>query len=156
VLYNCVGVPYERPTEILPGVELRFVEAGHILGAAMVALQIDHAGRGWTLTFTGDLGRRAVCRSRSAPIPLADVVICESTYGARTHEPLEQMARTMSEVVRRTVGRGGKVLIRPSASAARSSSSTICSSGRADCCRGCRSTWMARSLRAGRGPPPPP
>jgi metallo-beta-lactamase family protein len=112
VLYNCVGVPYEKPTEILPGVELRFVEAGHILGAAMVALRIEHAGRESTLTFTGDLGRRGVPFVRpAAPIPLADVVLCESTYGGTTHEPLEQMARTMSDVVRRTVERGGKVLI---------------------------------------------
>ncbi len=44
-------------------------------------------------------------------MPAADLIICESTYGGRTHDTLEVMAAKMSQVVRRTVARGGKVLI---------------------------------------------
>lgn len=112
LLRNCVPTGYEQPTQILPGVELRFVEAGHILGAAMVHLRFDVPGRPCSLTFTGDLGRRGLPFVRpAADVPPADVLICESTYGGAFHQPLDEMAETMSVVVRRTVERGGKVMI---------------------------------------------
>src|SRR4051812_33503357 len=60
VLRQCVAVPYDVPREIFPGLELRLVEAGHILGSAMVSLRLEHAGRECGVTFTGDLGRRGL------------------------------------------------------------------------------------------------
>jgi metallo-beta-lactamase family protein len=109
---QCVPLPYEQPRDITPDVRLRFVDAGHILGSAMVALTVRHGGRDYRITFTGDLGRRGVPFLREPkPVPAGDLVICESTYGGRTHDTLAGMAAKMSDVVRRTVERGGKVLV---------------------------------------------
>src|SRR5260370_33022488 len=66
---------------------------------------------GW-LTFRGDLGRRGIpILPPTAPIPPANVVVSESTYGGCVHEPIEQSAATLADVVRRTAERGGQGLI---------------------------------------------
>jgi metallo-beta-lactamase family protein len=109
---QAVGIAYDMPTLINPDVQLRFSDAGHILGSAIVSLTLQDAGREYRLTFTGDLGRRGLPFLRDpARVPAADLVICESTYGGRSHDTLEGMAAKMADVVRRTVARGGKVLI---------------------------------------------
>jgi metallo-beta-lactamase family protein len=107
------SLAYDRPQEILRGLEVRLVDAGHLLGSAMVSLHI--AGKGskeLRLTFTGDLGRRGLPILRDpAPVPPADLLLSESTYGGRVHPPVESLADGLGEVVRRTADRGGKVLI---------------------------------------------
>jgi metallo-beta-lactamase family protein len=111
-LKQCVPVPYGEPREILPGVTLRLVAAGHLLGAAMAALHVVQDGRECRVTFTGDLGRRKLPLLRDpAPLPEADLVISECTYGGRVHEPLESVTARLAEVVERTVARAGRVLI---------------------------------------------
>ncbi len=109
---QCVPVDYGQPVAI-GDVEFRLADAGHLLGSAMVALAAPAPdGRTVTVTFTGDLGRRDVpLHGRPAPVPPADLLISESTYGGRTHDPLPQTAEMLAEVVRRTVDRGGRVLI---------------------------------------------
>jgi metallo-beta-lactamase family protein len=109
---QCVTVPYGETREVVPDVALRFVEAGHILGSAMVALTLRTDEREHRLTFTGDLGRRGLPLLRDpAPVPEADLLICECTYGGRVHESLERMTDELVEVVERTVSRGGRVLV---------------------------------------------
>jgi metallo-beta-lactamase family protein len=111
VIQQCVPVPYNRP-EPLRDAELTFTDAGHILGSAMATLTLPGPGRERRITFTGDLGRRGLPFGREpAPVPAADLIICESTYGGRTHDPASRMAERMADVVRRTRERGGKVLI---------------------------------------------
>lgn len=106
------AVRYDKPTEVLPGIEAQYVDAGHLLGSAMIALHLAGAQGERRLTFTGDLGRPGVPILRSpSPIPPADTVICESTYGGHTHEPVEETAQRLGEVVRTTARRGGKLLI---------------------------------------------
>ena len=108
----CQSVPYDRTIEISKGVELTFVDAGHLLGSAMVHLEVEHQGRKASLTFTGDLGRKAQPILRDpAPVPACDLLISESTYGGRNHEPMADTAALLGEVVRRTIDRGGKLLI---------------------------------------------
>src|SRR5262249_7194344 len=103
---------YGRDTAINPDVQVRFTDAGHILGSAIVSLRMLHSGREYRLTFTGDLGRRGVPYLPEPPcVPAADLIISESTYGGKTHDTLAGMAAKMSDIVRRTVDRGGKVLI---------------------------------------------
>jgi metallo-beta-lactamase family protein len=112
VMRQCVSVPYDEPREILPGTRLRLLDAGHLLGAAMVSLRFQQDGRESSLTFTGDLGRRGVpLVADPAPVPAGDLLICESTYGGRTHQPMDQLRAALSDTVRRTVERGGKVLV---------------------------------------------
>jgi metallo-beta-lactamase family protein len=109
---QCIAVPYDRDFAISPDVQLRFLDAGHILGSAITLLTFAHAGRTRRLVFTGDLGRRGLPFLRPpSPVPAADLIICESTYGGRRHDSLETMAAKMNNVVRNTMARGGKVVI---------------------------------------------
>ena len=107
----CQTVPYDRPADLFRGIQLRLVDAGHLLGSAMVSLTVE-AGKELRLTFTGDLGRHGTPILRDpAPVPPADLLISESTYGGRTHEPANLLAESLGEVVRRVAGRGGKLLV---------------------------------------------
>jgi metallo-beta-lactamase family protein len=107
-----VPVPYGQTTKLCPGIELTFIDAGHILGSAMVSLSLAHGPRDYRLVFTGDLGRRGLpYLPDPSTLPPADLILSESTYGGRLHDDVEDMARKMGEVVRGAVGRGGKVLI---------------------------------------------
>jgi metallo-beta-lactamase family protein len=109
---RCVAVPLEQPHDIDPSIRLRFRDAGHILGAAMVSLTVAGSPREHRVTFTGDLGRRGLpFLHQPQPVPPGDLIISESTYGGRRHDTLEGMAAKMSDLVRRTAARGGKVLI---------------------------------------------
>lgn len=106
------AVPYDTPTTIFPGLEATYVEAGHLLGSAMIHLRIAGPQSERRLTFTGDLGRPGLPILRDpAPVPPADLLISESTYGGHTHEPVDETAEQLGEVVRRTIARGGKLLI---------------------------------------------
>jgi metallo-beta-lactamase family protein len=103
---------YDKLFEVVPGVQARLVDAGHLLGSAMIALSIHTDGRDRTLTFTGDLGRRGTPILRDPePVPPCELLISESTYGSRTHEPIEQLTDSLGEVVRRVVARGGNLLV---------------------------------------------
>jgi metallo-beta-lactamase family protein len=112
VLRACQSVPYDRTLDLGRGIEVSFHDAGHLLGSAMVHLNVEKNGRRASLTFTGDIGRRAVPILRDpAPVPAADLIVSESTYGGQKHEPVEETAEALGEIVRRTAARGGKVLI---------------------------------------------
>lgn len=99
---------YERPIEVAPGITIRFVQAGHLLGSAYVLAEL-HGGA--TILFGGDLGRygRPVLPD-PADAPAADVVLVESTYGDRDHTP-EDHGEPLAEVIRDTAGRGGKLIV---------------------------------------------
>jgi metallo-beta-lactamase family protein len=111
-LIKLQAVPYDKPVEVAPGIEATFVEAGHLLGSAMISVRIEQRGRESRLTFTGDLGRPGTPLLRdAAPIPPADLILCESTYGGHTHEVVSETVERLGEVVARTATRGGKVII---------------------------------------------
>ncbi|NNE19594.1 MAG: MBL fold metallo-hydrolase [Myxococcales bacterium] len=107
-----VGVPYHRPHAIAEGVTLTYYDAGHVLGSAMVALDVDVVGEQRRLVFSGDLGRHnmPILRDPEVP-PSASCLIMESTYGDRNHDPIEAMEDRLHEVIARTIGRGGKVVV---------------------------------------------
>jgi metallo-beta-lactamase family protein len=111
-LLRLQAVRYDKPTDVGPGLEAMFVDAGHLLGSAMVGLRIDAPGGERRLTFTGDLGRPGLPILRDpAPVPPGDLVLSESTYGGHTHEPVDETAERLGKVLRHTVERGGKLLI---------------------------------------------
>jgi len=107
-----VKQPYDEPFEPLPGVQARLVEAGHILGSAAVVLDIEEAGRKSRLWFSGDIGRPGMPIVRDPVMPSgADYLIMESTYGDRSHDDPPQAYEALQDVLVRTIGRGGKVII---------------------------------------------
>ncbi len=104
--------PYGREFEPVPGVTARFADAGHILGSAVVHLTVREKAGTTRLVFTGDLGRGGMPLLRDPePAGPAEVVLTESTYGDRDHEPPEDTERRLFDVVDRTVRRGGKVIV---------------------------------------------
>jgi metallo-beta-lactamase family protein len=107
-----ISVSYHRETTIADGIKLTFLDAGHILGSAMVQLQIDDDGKEKKFLFTGDLGRKGLPILKDPEtVNDADTIVMESTYGGRLHDPIEGMESTLAEVIRRTIKRGGKVII---------------------------------------------
>jgi metallo-beta-lactamase family protein len=107
-----VSVGYDRPLEVAPGVTVTFRDAGHILGSAITVLDIKENGKAARLVFTGDLGRRGMPILRDPqPVEDADFLITESTYGDRTHMPIEETDEALQDVVIDTYRRGGKVIV---------------------------------------------
>ncbi len=102
------AVGFNKPMSLIDGVDIEFLHAGHLLGSAFIKMTIKGGG---TILFGGDLGRygRPVLPDPSPPPP-ADVLLLESTYGDRIHEPDDQGAR-LAAIINDTVARGGKVII---------------------------------------------
>ena len=100
-------VGYDRPVPVVPGVEVEFINAGHLLGSAYARVRVGDK----TILFGGDLGRygRPVLPDPT-PVEAADVLLLESTYGDREHERDDGGDR-LGSIVNDTVRRGGKVVI---------------------------------------------
>jgi metallo-beta-lactamase family protein len=112
VLEQMIAVSYHRQLQIAPDVRLTFLDAGHVLGSAIVVLDLDDEGEQKRLVFTGDLGRTRLPILRDPEIPSgATSLISESTYGDRTHPPLAETDDELARVLTRTHQRGGKVVI---------------------------------------------
>jgi metallo-beta-lactamase family protein len=106
------AVKYSAPFHIGKGIEVSFVDAGHLLGSAMVSVRLDTPAGERRLTFTGDVGRQGLPILRDPePVPPCDLLISESTYGGHTHEPVDETAEKLGAVVQRTADRGGRVII---------------------------------------------
>ncbi|HUQ43565.1 MAG TPA: MBL fold metallo-hydrolase [Candidatus Limnocylindria bacterium] len=109
-------VRYGRPMDVAPGIRATFFDAGHILGSAIISLEIrEHDGaEPRTIVFSGDLGRPDTpIISDPTPMANADYVVVESTYGGREHEPGDEAVRMLAEVVN-AVDKAGGVLLIPS------------------------------------------
>ena len=110
-LVQFTGVSYAETREVLPGITIRFQNAGHILGSAMVEIWVKEGQTSQKLVFSGDLGQpdQPILRD---PIFLdeADYVIMETTYGDRVHEPFDK-EQTLADIVNQTVKKGGNVVI---------------------------------------------
>jgi metallo-beta-lactamase family protein len=112
VLQHFVGVSYRQPFEPVPGVEVVYRDAGHILGSASMVLTIRENDRTVRLGFTGDVGNpnRPILRDPQ-PMDACDYLITESTYGGEEHAPPDRAKDGLADVVTRTSRRGGKVII---------------------------------------------
>jgi len=111
-LNHFVGVSYNRPLLVAPGVTATFLDAGHILGSAIILLEIEEHGRHTRLLFTGDLGRRNLPILRDpTPAPPADLLITEATYGDRLHAAPAEAEEELRQTVSETCANGGKVII---------------------------------------------
>ncbi|MHC4846380.1 MAG: MBL fold metallo-hydrolase RNA specificity domain-containing protein [Planctomycetota bacterium] len=112
VLKQMQGLAYETSEQVAPGVTLRFHDAGHILGSAIVELTVEEGGRTRTILFSGDLGTRGAPLLRDPARPgRADVLLLESTYGDRNHRSREATLEEFLGILRNAEAAGEKVII---------------------------------------------
>ncbi|MBM4236528.1 MAG: MBL fold metallo-hydrolase [Firmicutes bacterium] len=94
------------------GVELRFREAGHILGSCLVELWVDERGKKTKLVFSGDLGRPAQPFVKDpANLDEADYLVIESTYGDDLHPEVADRPEELKKIIERTMKQGGNLII---------------------------------------------
>lgn len=106
-------VPYGTPVEPGQRISATFLDAGHILGSAIVVVDVRDDGRSRRLAFSGDLGHKGLPIVRDpATVDRADLVVMESTYGNRVHkgmkESIDEFAHALNDTLRR---KGGNVII---------------------------------------------
>ena len=107
-------VRYGAEVEVAAGITATFLDAGHILGSAIIRLQVRDSDGGPTTTivFSGDLGRPGTpIIADPTPLDAADYVVVESTYGGREHEPGDEAIRILAEIVQAVDDSGGVLLI---------------------------------------------
>lgn len=103
--------PRRQWIDLGDGIALRYLRAGHIIGASLVQLAFDCAGGQKLVTFTGDLGNgRSYLLRGPDQLGETDVLVLESTYGDRK-QPRSSALEALAEVVKRTVGRQGVLVI---------------------------------------------
>ncbi|MCB0820245.1 MAG: MBL fold metallo-hydrolase [Bacteroidetes bacterium] len=116
-VFNCLKyfkvIAYDKKTEILDGVSVIFTDAGHILGSAMVNVEIQENNQIKKITFTGDIGRQnpRIIR-KPQPFPQCDILITESTYGDKLHdEETHSIDELLRIVIETCVMKKGKLII---------------------------------------------
>ena len=106
------GMNYGDWLEVAKGLKIQFLDAGHIIGAAMVVMEVTENGIMRRMGFSGDLGRAALPIIRDPmQMPPVELLICESTYGNKKHEDIATARHHLEDVIIRTAKRGGKVII---------------------------------------------
>jgi metallo-beta-lactamase family protein len=107
-------VVYDKELEVAPGIHARFLDAGHILGSAIIVMRVEGIGREADLTvvFSGDLGRPGAPILRDyTTLTAADYVLVETTYGGREHQPQQEAARVLAETVHLVAEADGVLLV---------------------------------------------
>jgi metallo-beta-lactamase family protein len=103
-------VDYGKKIEVVKGIEIEFINAGHLLGSSYVLVTRSDKSGGRIL-FGGDLGRYArPILPDPSPGVAADVLLVESTYGDRLH-PAEDNGETLARIIKETFARRGKVIV---------------------------------------------
>lgn len=118
-----VTIGFHKPFKVNGNVELTFVPAGHLLGAASVILNINEDGVSKKIAFTGDIGRKNYpVLVDPEPLPAVDYLICESTYGGRLHSNDTSLDDKLVEVINETCIKNPGRLIIPAFSIGRTQS----------------------------------
>ena len=100
---NVVPIQYNRKFRLGDSVDVTFVPAGHLLGAAHIVLNVHENGEKKSICFSGDIGRKNYpLLGDPEPIPQVDYLICESTYGNRLHLNSETPEAMLADVIQRT------------------------------------------------------
>lgn len=112
VMHQFQPQAYGKFFSVTEEVRVCFLDAGHILGSAMVLVEITENGQKTLLGFTGDLGRKELpLLPDPEQFQELDMLITESTYGDRLHGNYEQVNEKLAKVVNETIARGGKIII---------------------------------------------
>ena len=111
-LNQFIAINYDRPYHLLDGITLTFMDAGHVLGSAVVMLDITENGAKRRLVFSGDIGRKHLPILRDPVlVPDAEILIMESTYGNRVHDPIEVADDRLADAVNTIVKKKSKLII---------------------------------------------
>ena len=111
-LENLVGLKYREKREILPGIQIRYRDAGHILGSGSVEVWLNENGKERKVVFSGDLGQYDTpILNDPAAIEEADHVIIESTYGNRRHRDRQATIDEMGQIITEAAHERGNLLI---------------------------------------------
>lgn len=112
VLEQCQTLDYHNEQTLFEGVRLRFLDAGHILGSAIVELSIREDQKDRVLVYSGDLGNRNTVLMCDPEVPArADVVLMESTYGDRDHRPKRDTLDELLEVLETARRQRGNIIM---------------------------------------------
>lgn len=106
--------PFDREEELGSdsGLRIRYVRAGHILGAGSVEVWLRNGTVERKVVFSGDLGRKhePLLLPPEAPSE-ADLVLMESTYGDRDHKDLDATVEELAQALRESTQDGGNVIV---------------------------------------------
>lgn len=103
---------YDQPMPLNDDVSVTYHDAGHILGSAMLELNVRRNGEARTVVFSGDIGQwdKPIVRDPSV-FERADYIVMESTYGGRNHDETRAVEDQLCDVINDTVAAGGNVVI---------------------------------------------
>ena len=105
-------VSYDEIIEVDENIHVRFNDAGHMLGSAIIEIWVNEDGKETKAVFTGDLGNNDIpLLSSPTMIERADYVVMESTYGGRLHMRNDDKANLFLDIVSETLKQGGTVVI---------------------------------------------
>ncbi len=112
VMNNIRLLPYLTPEQIAPGITLTYHDAGHILGSASIQLDYKEEDKPRRFVFTGDLGRRKMgLLPDPSPIRDIDILVSESTYGARTLDSYDRLIKQLHAIVARASRLHSRIVI---------------------------------------------
>ena len=112
VMRQMEGRRYRERFDVVPGISVRFVDAGHILGSCAVEVFLREGGVERKLVFSGDIGQYDTPILRDPdPIDRADVVLMESTYGGRRHREREDTINELRDIFTSPRSRKGNILV---------------------------------------------
>lgn len=112
VLQNFVNCPYEKKITPATGIEVRFIDAGHLLGSASIEVTITEGDISKKLVFSGDIGNLDQPLIKDPTyLHEADYVIMESTYGDRSHGERPDYVQCLAQIIQETFDRGGNLVI---------------------------------------------
>lgn len=116
IALNCLKLfepmPYDEVIQINDDVKVRFRDAGHMLGSAVIEIWVNENGKETKAVFTGDLGNSGTPILRDPEwVGSADILVTESTYGDRNHRDREDRFEKFVDIVNETLDKGGRVVI---------------------------------------------
>lgn len=105
-------VKYMTHVDVYPGISIRMIDVGHMLGSASIEVSVTEDGKTEKIVFSGDIGNKNQPLLRDPHyFTEADFVVMESTYGDRSHGPVPDFVGAMVDILNTTLGRGGNVVI---------------------------------------------
>ena len=108
-----VTIGFNKPFRITGDIELTFIQAGHLLGAAAAILKVNDGGEEKTIAFTGDIGRKNYpVLNDPEPLPPVDYIVSEATYGGRNHTKDRTVEETLVETIEKVcIKEQGRLII---------------------------------------------